>query len=100
MATEREIYIQNIENKIRKAGRAKRFLADENGGLVTEYLTNEINIILKRIGGKTFMADQQGYVYELGALHLAQKILNMLNGEANTDTDTLKAKLDEAKSEA
>ena len=99
MATERELYIQNLEDKIRKAGRARRFLADENGGLVTEYMTNEINIILKRIGGKTFMTDQQGYVYELGALHLAQKILNMLNSEANTNTDSLKEKLEEAKLE-
>lgn len=100
MATEREIYIQSIEDKIRKAGRAKKFLADENGGLVTEYLTNEINIILKRIGGTKFVTDQQGYVYELGALHLAQKILNMLNGEANMDVDALKSKLEEANSDA
>lgn len=98
--TEREQYIKSIEDKIRKAGRARRFLADENGALVTEYLVNEINTILKRVGGKTYLSDQQGYVYELGALHLAQKMLNMLNGAASTDTETLEKKLTEAKSDA
>lgn len=98
--SEREAYIQNLEDKLRKAGRARRFLDDENGSLVTDYLTEQINIILKRIGGKTYMSDQQGYVYELGALHLAQKILNMLNSEATINTDALKEKIKEAKSEA
>lgn len=95
--TERELYIKGLEAKISKAGRAKQFIGSEAGALITELLQEEINAIVKRIGGRKYLDDQKGYAYELGGLHLAQRILNVLNNEARTDTEPLKEKLKEAK---
>lgn len=97
--TEREKYIANLEEKLRRAGKARRFLDNEDGTIVTEYLTDQINSIVKSIGGSKYVNDHQGYVYELGQLFMAQKILNMLNGNASTDVESIGNSLEEARND-
>lgn len=97
--TEREKYIANLEDKLRKAGRAQRFTKSEDGGVVTEYLEAQINAIVKNIGGTKYINDHSLYVYDTGQLAMAQKLYNMLLGEAATDTADLNAKLEAAKND-
>lgn len=98
--TERDKYIENLESKLRKAGKAQRFKQSEDGGIITDYLTTQINAIVKNIGGTKYLNDHQGYIYDVGQMAMAQKILTMLNGEASTDTQDLKTKLNDAKTDA
>jgi hypothetical protein len=99
MQTEREKYIANLEDKLRRAGKAKRFTSGEDGELVTDYLITQINGIVKNIGGTKYINDHQAYVYELGQMFMAQKILNMLDANANTDTETINNSLEEARND-
>ena len=98
--SERDKYVKNLEEKIRKAGKAKRFLDNEDGSIVTEFLQQEINTLVKDIGGTKYLNDHQGYVYKLGQLNLAQKLLNMLNSNAAVDTMPLAERVKETKEEA
>jgi hypothetical protein len=95
--SEREAYIERLEDKLRKAGRAQRFLGHEDGALLTDYLTEQINSIVKSIGGKKYINDHEGYVFETGQLYLAQKLLGFLNTEANTNTEIINNQITEAK---
>lgn len=97
--TEREKYVAALEEKLRKAGKAKRFVGSEDGALITEYITDQINGIVKSIGGTKYLNDHQGYVYELGQMFRAQKILNMLNGNANVDVESINNSLEEARND-
>ncbi|HRF70006.1 MAG TPA: hypothetical protein PKV66_01100 [Candidatus Pelethenecus sp.] len=97
--TEREKYVAALEEKLRKAGKAKRFVGSEDGEIITDYLITQINGIVKNIGGTKYLNDHQAYVYELGQMFMAQKILNMLDANANTDTETINNSLEEARND-
>jgi hypothetical protein len=97
--TEREKYEQALEEKLRKAGKAKRFLSDEDGSIVTEWLTTQINATLKEVAGKGLLDKPTEYAYKVGNLHAYQKLLTMLNAEASTNTAEIKDKLNESKSD-
>lgn len=98
--TERDKYVQQLEEKIRKAGKAKRFMKSEDGSLITDYLTQKINSLVQQIGGTKFINDHEGYVHATGKLVMARELLVMLNKEASTDTDTMVDKVQEAKADA
>lgn len=97
--SERERYINNLESKLRKAGKARRFQDSEDGSIVTEYLTDQINSIIKEIGGTKYLDDFNGYQYKIGQLHMAQKLLNMLNNESNTEVKEIRERLDSARAD-
>lgn len=97
--TEREKYVAQLEEKLKKAGKAKRFIDSEDGALITEYLTDQINGIVKNIGGTKYLNDHQGYVYDVGQMFMAQKILNMLNSNANIDVEQINNSLEEARND-
>jgi hypothetical protein len=94
--SERQQYIDKLESKLRKAGRARRFLDHEDGALITDYVTEQINAIVKSIGGKKYINDHEGYVFETGQLYFAQKLLGFINSEANTNVDTINQQIKEA----
>lgn len=97
--TEREKYIANLEGRIRKAAKAKRFKESEDGGLVTEFLTDQVNGLIKTLGGTKYINDHNMSNYDRGQLAMAQKILTMLNSEAATDTTDMQQKIDLAKTD-
>jgi hypothetical protein len=97
--TDREKYIENLETKLQKAGKARRFLEQEDGSIVTDWLTQQINVLLKQIAGKAMLDKPSEYAYTVGQLHGYQKLLTMLNSEANTDGKDLQEKLEAAKTD-
>lgn len=97
--TERDKYIESLEGKIRKAGRAQRFQQSEDGGIITDYLVQQINAIIKNIGGTKYINDHNTYIYDIGQMAMAQKLLTMLNREASQDTEDLANRLKEAKTD-
>lgn len=96
--TERDKYIAGLEAKITKIGRAKAFKESDTGKLILELLQEESNAVLKRVAGKTYVKDHDGYIYDLGQLHMATKLITMIGTNASADVETEKAKLDAAKS--
>lgn len=97
--TERDRYVANLEAKLKKAGRARRFLEHEDGALITEYCTTQINSLLKQIGGKALLDKPSEYAYAVGQLQAYQKLLTMLNSEANTNTAEVKSQLQAAQTD-
>lgn len=97
METEREKYIAGLEAKLRKAGKAKRFIGSEDGTIVTEYLQEQINSLIKVIGGKAYIDNHNAYVYDTGQLAMAQKLLNVIN--STVDIDDINNKLEEARND-
>jgi len=96
--TEREKYVEGLQVKISKAYKAKRFKEADEGKMIIELLQEQSNVIVKRLGGTTHMNDHQSYVYDLGQLHFAQKIINLINVEASKDVTKLQESLDAAES--
>lgn len=97
--TERQKYIENLEHKLQKAGKAQRFKQSEDGGIITDYLTQQINAIVKNIGGTKYINDHNSYIYDVGQMAMAQKLLTMLNNEASQDTEDMANRLKEAKTD-
>lgn len=97
--TEREKYIEGLEAKLRKAGKAKRFSGSEDGTIVTDFLTEQINSLVKNLGGTKYLDDPNRANYDRGQLAMAQKILTTINAEATTDTADLQEKLKAAKTD-
>ena len=97
MQTEREKYISDLEAKLSKAGKAGRFVGSEDGAIVTEFLQAQINSLVKTIGGKTYLNDHNGYVYDTGQLAMAQKLLNIIN--ATVDVEDINNRLKEAQND-
>lgn len=97
--SKRDQYIKTLEQKLQKAGKARRFLDDADGSIVTEWATTQINAIMKGIGGQKYIDDHNGYVRATGELAAYQKLLNMLNSEANTDTEQVKGNLEAARTD-
>lgn len=97
--TEREKYIENLEAKLSKAGKAQRFKQSEDGGIITDYLVQQINAIVKNIGGTKYINDHNSYIYDVGQMAMAQKLLTMLNGEASQDTEAMAGRLKEARTD-
>lgn len=97
--TEREKYIAGIEDKLRKAGKAKRFMEGEDGSLVTDWLREQVNGFVKNLGGTKYLDNNNLANYDRGQLAMAQKLLTMLNGHVNANTGELKELLDAAKSD-
>lgn len=97
--SERDRYVQQLEEKLKKAGKARRFLDSEDGGVITDYLTQRINAIVQQIGGTKYINDHEGYVFSTGKLAMARELLVMLNKEASTDTEGIKTKIQETKTD-
>lgn len=97
--TKRQQFIASKEAEIQKAVKAKRFATSEDGSIVLDLLQEQMNGCLKKIAGIAYKDDHAGYLYELGKLHQAQYLQNMLTREANKDVEQLKVVLDAAKSE-
>lgn len=97
--TERDKYIEGLEEKLRKAGRAKRFLDNEDGGLITEWATGQVNRLMKQIAGKALLDKPQEYAYAVGELNSYQKLLTMLNSEASADVEDINSRIKEAKND-
>jgi hypothetical protein len=97
--TERDKYITNLEAKLKKAGKARRFLDHEDGSIVTEWVQEQINVLLKQVAGKGLLDKPSEYAYTVGQLHGYQKLLTMLNSEASTDGKELQAKLEAARTD-
>jgi hypothetical protein len=96
--TEREKYIEGLQQKISKAVAAKRFNDSDEGKLIREWAVEQINGVLKQLAGKKFINDHNGYIYATGELAMAQKLLTMLDAEASRNTKEMAENLKAAKS--
>lgn len=97
--SEREVYIETLQKKIAKATTAKRFNESDEGKLIREWAAEQINLVIKQLGGKKFINDHNGYIYATGELSMAQKLLAMLDSEANKDTGEMTVRLKEARTD-
>lgn len=97
--TERQKYIEDLQGKIAKAVTAKRFNESEEGKLIREWASEQINSVVKELGGKKFLNDHNAYIYATGELAMARKLLVMLDREASKDTSELTASLRAAKTD-
>lgn len=97
--TERDKYIDTLKKKLEKAGKAKRFVGSEDGAIITEFLTEQINGFVKTLGGTKYLNDNNQANYDRGQLAMAQKILTMLNNEASADASDLQEKLKAAQTD-
>jgi len=90
--SEREVYIENLQKKISNAVKKNRFNETDEGKMFREIITEQINLIVKNIGGRKYINDHNSYVFDTGQMFMAQKLLNLLNPEDTTqDTEKLKA---------
>ena len=96
---ERIKYIEGLQKKLQKAGKARRFMEGEDGAIITKFLTEQINAIVKNIGGKTYLNDINSTNYDRGQLAMAQKLLTILNSEANRNTSKINEQLQAAKND-
>ena len=88
--TKRDQFIASKEAELRKA---------EDGSVVLDLLQEQMNGSLKRIGGTTFKDDHAGYLYELGKLHQAQYLQNMLTREASKNVEQMRTIISAAESD-
>lgn len=97
--TEREKYVANLQSKLEKAGKAGRFKESEDGSILTDFLTDQINGFVKNLGGTKYLSDNDLANYDRGQLAMAQKMLTMLNGAAAIDTTEIKGQLEAAQND-
>lgn len=97
--TDRDLYIEKLQNKLQKAGKAGRFLKGEDGSIVTEFAQEQINGLLKLIAGKSLLDKPTEYSYSVGQLHAYQKLLQSINSDAGTNTQELKNNLEAARND-
>lgn len=97
--TEREKYVEDLQGKIAKAVTAKRFNESDEGKLIRTWASEQINAVVRELGGKKFLNDHNAYVYATGELAMARKLLAMLDYESSKDIGELTASLKAAKTD-
>ncbi len=95
--TERDRYVEALENKLRKAGKARRFLEGEDGSVVIEWATSQINALSKIVLGKQNLDNATENAYNIGQIHALQKLLHTINSDAKTDGAEIQAQIKAAK---
>jgi hypothetical protein len=97
--TERDKFIENLEDKLRKAGKAGRFSESEDGSFLRDFCTEQINAYMKIVGGTTNLENPVKNAYNVGQLHAFKKLVNIMDGAASEDTTVMRDQLEAAKND-